>query len=131
MGRFEGRVAIVTGGGRGIGRATALLLASEGARVTICARTAAEVAAVQETSDHVVGLIGDVGDAAFVTRLFAETADRFGRLDVLVANAAVLGRKPFADLEPALWDQVLAVNLRGAYLCARAAFRQMAAQDPA
>jgi NAD(P)-dependent dehydrogenase (short-subunit alcohol dehydrogenase family) len=125
-----GKVAIVTGGGRGVGRATALLLADEGAHVVTCARSSDEVEAVAAESPRIQGLVGSVADEAFVTRLVAETVERFGRLDVLVNNAAVLGRRPFLDLDPALWDEVMAVNLRGAYLCSRAAFRQMVRQQP-
>ncbi|MGE3268604.1 MAG: SDR family NAD(P)-dependent oxidoreductase [Chloroflexota bacterium] len=128
---LEGKVAIVTGGGRGIGRATAELLAAAGARVTICARTASELEAVAAGSPQITALPGDIADEAFVERLVGQAVADGGRLDILVNNAAVLGRKPFAELEPDLWDAVMAVNLRGAYLCSRAAFRQMAGQSPA
>src|SRR5579859_5456326 len=129
-GDLAGRIAIVTGGGRGVGRATALLLAERGTRVVICARTADEVEAVAADHAAITAIPGDVRDEAFVARLFDETVARHGRVDVVVNNAAVLGRAPFLDLEPALWDDVLGVNLRGVYLCCRAAFRQMAEQRP-
>jgi NAD(P)-dependent dehydrogenase (short-subunit alcohol dehydrogenase family) len=127
---LDGKVAIVTGGGRGIGRATAELLASAGAQVVICARSKEEVEAVADGSRSIRALAGDVADEAFVERLFSHAVTEYGRLDILVNNAAVLGRQPFLDLEPALWDEVMAVNLRGAYLCCRAAFRQMVGQQP-
>jgi NAD(P)-dependent dehydrogenase (short-subunit alcohol dehydrogenase family) len=123
-------VAIVTGGGRGIGRAAAELLAAAGARVTICARSADQVEAVAASSPGIRALAGDVADRAFVEELVAQTVAAHGRLDALVNNAAILGRRPFLELDPALWDEVMAVNLRGAYLCCRAAFRQMAEQAP-
>jgi len=127
---LDGKVAIVTGGGRGIGRATAALLASAGVRVTICARSGDEVEAVAASSPSIRALVGDVADEPFVERLVAETVSAHGRLDILVNNAGILGRRPFLELDPALWDEVMAVNLRGAYLCCRAAFRRMAEQAP-
>jgi len=127
---YAGKVAIVTGGGRGIGRATALLMAREGARVVICSRSQAELDEVAAQSEAVSTLCGSVADETFVERLFTEAARITGRVDVLVNNAATLGRRLFAELEPSLWDEVLGVNLRGAYLCSRAAFKQMAAQSP-
>jgi NAD(P)-dependent dehydrogenase (short-subunit alcohol dehydrogenase family) len=129
--QLDGKVAIVTGGGRGIGRATAELLASAGAHVTICARSQDEIEAVAAGAAGVRALAGDVSDAAFVGRMVEQTVAEHGRLDILVNNAAMLGRAPFLDLEPELWDRVMAVNLRGAYLCCRAAFRRMAEQRPA
>jgi NAD(P)-dependent dehydrogenase (short-subunit alcohol dehydrogenase family) len=127
---LDGKIAIVTGGGRGIGRATAELLAGAGARVTICARSGDEVEAVADSSPNIRALTGSIADEAFVERLVTEAVSQAGRLDILVNNAAVLGRRPFLELEPAFWDEVMTVNLRGAYLCCRAAFRQMAQQHP-
>ena len=127
---IDGKVAIVTGGGRGIGRATAELLATCGAHVTICARSADELDAVAAASPTIRAMGGDVADEAFVERLVEQTVAAHGRLDILINNAAVLGWRPFLELDPALWDEVMAVNLRGAYLCCRAAFHQMARQQP-
>ena len=126
-GQLAGKVAIVTGGSRGIGRATALLFAAEGAQVAICARTAHQVAAVAREVPAIVALPGDVSDTAFVDGLFAQVVDAFGRIDILVNNAAILLRRPFLDLDLAEWDAVLGVNLRGPYLCCR---RRSAARLP-
>lgn len=127
---LNGKVGIVTGGGRGIGRATAVQLANLGATVTICARDEAQLNEVAVQHESILPIVGDVSDEAFVEHLISETVRRSGRLDFLVNNAAVLGRSPILELDTALWDRVMAVNLRGAYLCARAAFQQMSTQNP-
>ena len=126
---LAGKIAIVTGGGRGIGRATALELADAGARVMMCARTQTEVQSAAAQHPSIEGLVGDVSDASFVQRLVEATVASNGRIDILVNNAATLGRALFTDLTE-LWDRVMAVNLRGAYLCARAVFQQMSRQEP-
>jgi len=130
-GELNGKIAIVTGGGRGIGRATALLLAKLGAEVTICARDRDQLEGVASEHDSIHAVAGDVSDEAFVERLIGDVVRRCGRLDLLVNNAAVLGRSPILELDTVLWDRVMAVNLRGSYLCSRAAFAQMARQEPA
>ncbi|MFN0070530.1 MAG: SDR family NAD(P)-dependent oxidoreductase [Chloroflexota bacterium] len=127
---FSRKVAIVTGGGRGIGRATAWQLAEAGAQVMICARTEAEIHEVTNAHPSITGLTGDVSDARFVQQLVNATVLKHGRVDILVSNAAILGRRAFLDLDAELWDQVMSVNLRGAYLCSRAVFQQMVRQEP-
>jgi len=126
---LAGQVAWVTGAGRGIGRATALALAAAGARLAVCARTEHEV---EETARTITAAGGealtravDVADEAAVGALVAATLRRYGRLDLLVHCAGVIAVRPFAEMDVATWDHVLAVNLRGAFLCARAAFRAM------
>jgi len=126
-----GKVAIVTGGGRGIGRATALQMVNAGAQVTICAQTEAEVQAAAAEHTSIRGVVGDVSDADFVQRLVNTTVQEHRRIDILVNNAAKLGRAPITELEPELWDRVMAVNLRGAYLLSRAVFLHMSKQQPA
>ena len=130
-GRLAGRVAWVTGAGRGIGRATALALAAEGARLAICARTGTEIeataAAIRAAGGDVLAATVDVADEAAVERFAGATRDTYGRLDILVQCAAILAVQPIADFATAAWDDVLAVNLRGSFLCARAAFRAMRA----
>jgi NAD(P)-dependent dehydrogenase (short-subunit alcohol dehydrogenase family) len=132
-GRLAGRVAWVTGAGRGIGRATALALAAEGARLAICARTGAEIeetaAAIRAAGGEALAAAVDVADEAAVGDFSAAVRDRYGRLDILVHCAAILAVQPFADFATAAWDDVMAVNLRGSFLCARAAFRALQAGE--
>src|SRR4051812_32242194 len=123
MGRLDGRVAIVTGGAKGIGRHYVQALAAEGARVMIAdiadgAELAATLAA-QHGADAVASAIADVSDEGAVKRLVAQTVERFGGIDILVNNAALfapLAEQKCTDIEVDLWDRVMAVNLRGAFL---------------
>ncbi|GAC1338725.1 MAG: glucose 1-dehydrogenase [Acetobacteraceae bacterium] len=134
--RLDGKVAIVTGGSSGIGRAIARLFAAEGAQVIVADVTEAVVeggepvcAVIAAEGGRARFLACDVADPAAVERLFGQVVAAYGRVDILVNNAVVRAGKPLLDTEPALWDQVMAVNLRGPYLCARAAVRQMLTQD--
>ncbi len=126
---LHNQIAFITGGGRGIGAATAQALASRGAHVIVASRTESElnatVAEIQTTGLSASAIKLDVADETEVDAAFAGIAAAFGRLDILVNNAAVLIGGSFADMAMADWDQVMAVNLRGATLCARGAFRLM------
>lgn len=126
-----GRVSVVTGAGRGIGRATALALAAQGSQVVLAARTESQV---QEAAALIVRhggiaepVVADVGRESDVEALFARCQARFGPVSLLVNNAGTLDRTLFPDVTAAEFDATLSANLRGAFLCARAAFRQMAA----
>jgi NAD(P)-dependent dehydrogenase (short-subunit alcohol dehydrogenase family) len=121
-------VAIVTGAGSGMGRATAFRLARDGYAVVVAeidAGRAARVAA--EIGDAAIPFALDVSEAAQVEALLTETHERFGRLDVMVANAGVPHSTPFLELDEGTWERVLAVNLRGVFLCGQAAARAMVA----
>jgi NAD(P)-dependent dehydrogenase (short-subunit alcohol dehydrogenase family) len=118
------RVALVTGGGRGIGRAIALRLAKEGLRVAVGARTGAQL---EETAEAVRGIgaaalavVMDVTDAASVADAIRRTASALGPIDVLVNNAGVAESAPLARTEPELWERHLRVNVTGPYLLTRA-----------
>jgi enoyl-[acyl-carrier protein] reductase III len=132
-GDLKGKLALVTGGGRGIGRAIALELAGRGADVAIsyvrhpdeAERTAEQVRALGMAAAVVRG---NVADEAHVQRLFAELGDRFGHLDLLINNSASGVNRAAVDVTPRHWDWTLNVNARGAWLCAQAALPLMRAR---
>jgi NAD(P)-dependent dehydrogenase (short-subunit alcohol dehydrogenase family) len=128
--KLDGRVALVTGGAARVGRDIALALAREGADVAIgYLRSAAEakttVRDLRALGVRAIALRADVGRPAEAKRLVAQAIARFGRLDLLVNNAAVFFRTPLFETTPAQFDRVIAVNLRGAFFCAQAAARAM------
>jgi 2-deoxy-D-gluconate 3-dehydrogenase len=129
MTSLEGKVAVVTGAGRGLGRAMAEALAAEGARVSVAARTGAEldafVAEQVAQGREALACPTDITDVDAVNALVDATVERFGRLDVLVNNSGIVATTPLLDQEPDEWDRVIATNLRGVYLATRAAGRYM------
>jgi NAD(P)-dependent dehydrogenase (short-subunit alcohol dehydrogenase family) len=126
--RLRGRVALVSGAGRGIGQAIALAFAREGARVAVAdvdPRTAA--ATVRRIGpSRALGLEMDVADAESVQAGFAAVDRRWGRIDVAVANAAIEPIVPFLELTEDTWDRIVDVNLKGTFLVAQQAARRMA-----
>ena len=145
MGRLEGRVALVTGAGRGQGRAHAIALAREGASVAVldvdAATTTAEyalatrsdldetVAAVEGEGGRALGIIADIRESAEVDGAVATTLAAFGRLDILVANAAICGCSSFGDLDDRRWQDMIGTNLSGTFRCMRAVLAPMKAQS--
>lgn len=132
MGKLESKVAIVTGGGSGIGKGIARGLAAEGAKVVIAGRRGDALSkAVAEFSAlglTVVAIPADVSDEPQVSALFAGTTKRFQRLDILVNNAGAVDGGPLDELSVETWDRVIATNLRGPFLCTRAVMRLMKPQ---
>jgi len=130
-GRLTGRVGLITGASTGIGAATARLFVAEGAHVALMARgedRLAETAAALAAPERVFAIAGDVSKRGDVERVLASTVERFGGLDVLVANAGIQRVTPFAAIEDEEWDELLAINLRGTFLACRAAARRMIEQ---
>ena len=127
---LRGRAALVTGGGRGIGRAIALELGRAGADVAVnyyVEPERAEATAADITALGVRGMTvaGDVGDAADVQRMIDEVVTRFGRIDILVNNAGTQTWTPFLEVTEREWDLVIRTNLKGCFLCTQAAARRM------
>lgn len=123
---FVGRVVLVTGGGRGIGRAIAAAFAHEGAAVAVGYRDRAReaqtvVEGLRRGGRRAIAVQGDVGRAGDARGLVNQVLDEWGRLDVLVNNAGILRRTPLVELTLAEWDEVLSANLTGVMLCAQAA----------
>jgi len=133
--RFAGKVALITGAGSGIGAATTRLMASQGAAVGVMGRTALTVERttqqVRDSGERTLAIVGDVSVEADVDRAVRQTVEAFGRLDILVANAAIQLHKrdrPIHEQALDAWEETQAVNLRGCFLSCRAGVRQMLAQ---
>jgi 3-oxoacyl-[acyl-carrier protein] reductase len=132
MGRLEGRVAFITGAGRGIGAATALRMAEEGARVALadvdsegCKQVTAEI---DRLGSEGLVLPCDVTNSTMVQDAVDKTANHFGRLDILVNNAGVVRDNLIFKMSEDDWDMVMNVHLKGAFLCSRAAQKYMVQQ---
>ena len=123
MQELRDKVAIITGGSRGVGRATALALAREGARIAVAARTASEIEAVaREVSaagGTAVAIRSDLAVEDDIKRLVQEAEAALGPTDILVNNAGILKLAPIAQTSAELWDEMLSVNLRAVFLACR------------
>lgn len=129
--KLEGRIAIVTGAARGIGRATAVRLLQEGAKVVIADNDAdrlKETAAEINQPERLLALVADVAKKADVEALVAQAVAHFGQLDIMVNNAGICPIVSFLDVSEETYDRVLSVNLKGAFFGTQAAGRQMIAQ---
>jgi NAD(P)-dependent dehydrogenase (short-subunit alcohol dehydrogenase family) len=130
---MKDRIAIITGAGRGVGRATAQLFAREGARVVLFSRTRSSLdetaAEIVRQGGHALPVVGDVSQEEDVLSLFQHVKNAYGRVDILINCAGIVAVRPFVEMDTATWDQVLGVNLRGTFLCCREAFRIMTVQQ--
>jgi NAD(P)-dependent dehydrogenase (short-subunit alcohol dehydrogenase family) len=124
--RLDGRVAIVTGGGGGLGSGICPALAAAGAAVAVAGRTKGKledvVASVNAAGGRAIAVEADIADSASVAAMTDRVVSELGGIDILVNNAAVYHRKPWTEITEADWDQVLDTNLKGYYFCARAAY---------
>lgn len=132
--QLQGKVAIVTGASNGIGRAIAEMYAAEGAKTVLVARRAdvlEEVAkGIRAKGGEALPVPTDVTLEDAVTALFDKTVKAYGRLDIVVNNAGVATNKPTEDIDLKYWKEVLDINITAAFLCSRAAIRQMKSQTP-
>lgn len=126
---LEGRVSIITGGAKGIGRAAAQAFHREGAQLVVCdydAESGQEaVSALQDGDNGPLFVRADVSRGEDVARLVEQTVSRYGKIDILVNNAGVLEPGSVTDLEEQAWDRVMDINAKGVYLCCRAALPHM------
>ena len=133
MGVLDGSVIVVTGGARGLGRAYALGVSAEGARVVIADLLDGSpvVREINDSGGEAVALHTDVSDEASTTEMAETAVEMFGRVDVLINNAAMFSettRGPFTDLTVEEWDRTFEVNVRGVWLCIKAVYPHMAAR---
>jgi len=123
------RSAIVTGGGRGIGKAIALALAAEGCLVAVSGRTAATldntVKEIQKLGRDALGIVCDISEPSSVAALFREVSEKWGKLDILVNNAGESQSELLARMSLDLWNKMLAINLTGTFLCSQQALQLM------
>ncbi len=125
-------VAVVTGGGRGIGKGVAIALSEAGWSVVVAGRTQSSLnETVRDLAGDGLATVGDVSDELQVDKIFEAAVERFGRVDLLFNNAGIAAPAvPIDELDVDAWRKLIDINVTGAFLCARAAFRQMRNQDP-
>ena len=129
--KLQNRLALITGGGRGIGRAIAIAFAREGAQVAVAARSQGQVEQVarelaDQFSTNALPVVCDVSDVQSVEKMFAKVMEHFGRgPDIMVNNAGIAESAPITRTDDELWHRLLAINLNGTFYCMRAALPQM------
>ena len=131
--RLKGRVAIVTGGARGLGKDYAVRLSEEGARIIVADILDATNVAheIEKRGGEAIALRTDVADEQSVNDMVHKTIERFGRIDILVNNAAIFAdvvKRPFHEMPVEEWDRMMGINLRGTFLCCKAVYPQMKKQ---
>jgi NAD(P)-dependent dehydrogenase (short-subunit alcohol dehydrogenase family) len=130
--RLENKVALITGAGSGIGRATALRLAEEGAKIAVADKNAAmgneTVQKITSAKGQAIFVEADVSKVSDTERIVAETVKQFGQLNILVNNAAILLEKTIVDTSEADWDRIVDTNLKGTFFCAKHAILQFRKQ---
>ena len=129
---LTGKVAIVTGGGKGVGVGIAMWLADAGADVVVMSRTLSDlekvVKEIEVNNGNALAVAGDVSKSADVNRMVENAVKKFGRIDILVNNAAIFPSYSFLDCTEEQWDQVQNINIKGMFLCSQAVARQMVKQ---
>jgi 3-oxoacyl-[acyl-carrier protein] reductase len=133
VGRLDGRVAVVTGAGRGIGAAEAIKMAQEGAKIAVLDLSAEAgqdtVEAVEKAGTEAIAVACDVSSSKMVGAAFEEVAHRFGRIDILVNNAGLLRDNLLFKMSEDDWDKVMDVHLKGSFLCTKAVQKYMVEQE--
>lgn len=141
MGKLDGRVAVITGASRGIGKDMAIIFGREGAKVAVSARTEKEgdfripgsiestLRLVKEAGGEALGIRCDVSNDDEIAELMRRTVAEWGRIDILVNNAAILIPGTIADMQPRHWDLLYRINIRGPFMCSKAALPYMREQS--
>ena len=130
MGKLEGRVALITGASRGLGKAMAIAFAGEGAAVAVGYNASADGAAdtvrtIRDAGGDAEAFQGDITQPEIVDRLVSDVVERFGGIDILVNNAGVVSASPLVDMSVEAWDTLFAVHVRAMFLCCRAVLPHM------